>query len=409
MGSAISGDLETITEEDLKNLERDEIPEGLRLEFKREVNVNKPDWGSEIAKDVTALANTDGGRLFYGIEQKLLTDGRTVAGPIRPLTDPTLEDRIRESVLAHSHPRPRFRAHDVKVAGGHVKVVEVYASHGQDLHMVSGKKELRFYRRNSAGTYPMTEPEIREAYSRIAISQARLEDTIERALAREIDLRPKAEQAVFVVPWYSRPKLVEPRLFPEFRTEFWEGPLKNSTMSPLAEFLRLTGDGFVASNKNLGDEIAPNFLAIRKHGLIHYSDARPSFGTKDARSFSLHDGAEFILDALLLATLVYSRTGYWGPVRIIYRLAFDSNVDLFLGSRRRPHFRGIPAGVHEHVVPQVDLNEAGPSRGPIVRDLLDQVCHHTDRSSCPWFDETGNLRADVEDLSERLRELFRRE
>ena len=56
--------LREIEEIDLQGLAQGAIPEGLTLEFKRELNLDDSKQKKEAAKDVSALANTVGGRLF---------------------------------------------------------------------------------------------------------------------------------------------------------------------------------------------------------------------------------------------------------------------------------------------------------------------------------------------------------
>jgi predicted HTH transcriptional regulator len=88
--------LNEIDEADLQSLGHTATPEGLTLEFKRELNLGQNDQKREVAKDVSALANTAGGRLLYGIEEVRQADGSLVAGPIAPLTDGTIPSRLSD-------------------------------------------------------------------------------------------------------------------------------------------------------------------------------------------------------------------------------------------------------------------------------------------------------------------------
>ena len=53
------------TLEDIKGLVESKIEESLTLEYKRQIGSNK-----EIAKEVSAFANTDGGTIAYGVLAK---------------------------------------------------------------------------------------------------------------------------------------------------------------------------------------------------------------------------------------------------------------------------------------------------------------------------------------------------
>jgi len=54
-----------INQEFFEQLIQDEVEEDLHLEYKREIGTNS----GEIAKDLSAFANSDGGYIIYGIEE----------------------------------------------------------------------------------------------------------------------------------------------------------------------------------------------------------------------------------------------------------------------------------------------------------------------------------------------------
>lgn len=82
------------------------VAEGWYVEYKQEV----PN-ASSIAKSITALANTYGGWLFYGVAEKSKDDAVAGAFPgvSREDADGVLQ-RIRQAVANHSQPSPYFRA-----------------------------------------------------------------------------------------------------------------------------------------------------------------------------------------------------------------------------------------------------------------------------------------------------------
>ncbi|HYC97025.1 ATP-binding protein [Brevundimonas sp.] len=101
--------LEDLTVDDLSRLTT--TSEGWYVEYKREV----PN-ATSIAKSISALANTYGGWLFYGVEEA--SKDNSVAGSFPGV--PTIEmdanlQRIRQAVAGHLNPSPHF---DVKVLTG---------------------------------------------------------------------------------------------------------------------------------------------------------------------------------------------------------------------------------------------------------------------------------------------------
>ncbi len=236
--------LSELNEAHLLDLGASQIPESISLEFKRQLDLSSPKEKAEAAKDVSALANTIGGQILYGVDEVTLADGSTVASSLCPLTDGTLKSRLEDVLLASIHPRPQLRLRDVPVAGGHVLVVEVYPGLAGDLYMVTGFKEYRFYLRSEQRTAPMTEPEVRERYARIAASRQALERSQQRSIAAEFKRARKREQSVLVIPWFGRRDLVNPRRFGrELLTELAKGPLRSSPWRDTLFKLRITSEG----------------------------------------------------------------------------------------------------------------------------------------------------------------------
>jgi hypothetical protein len=92
-----------------------------------------------------------------------------------------------------------------------VLVLEAFPSSALDLHLVSGYGENRFYRRGPSGVVPMTEPEIREAYYRIAETRASLDARVRALSEPELKVREGVDESVLVIPLFSRPSLLDPR------------------------------------------------------------------------------------------------------------------------------------------------------------------------------------------------------
>jgi predicted HTH transcriptional regulator len=110
--------LEGITEQDLHLFVQNQTPESLTVEFKGELNLDRREDKAEAAKDVSAMANTAGGRIFYGLAEETLPDGSKVAGTLNPLTDGAIDSRLEDVLLSSIHPRPRFGMTKVPISGG---------------------------------------------------------------------------------------------------------------------------------------------------------------------------------------------------------------------------------------------------------------------------------------------------
>ena len=67
--------------EDIQSLVEDEVQEGKRLEYKRDLPGTSADEKAEFLRDVSAFANASGGYLIYGIEDKIDKDGKHTGIP----------------------------------------------------------------------------------------------------------------------------------------------------------------------------------------------------------------------------------------------------------------------------------------------------------------------------------------
>lgn len=398
--------LDDLTEGDLNLLCQNETPESVSIEFKRELDLNSRDQKLEAAKDVSAMANTAGGRIIYGIEEKQLPNGSTVASAIWPLTDGSLASRLEQILASTIQPRLRSRLRNIPLSsGGFALIVEVYPSLMLDLHMVTGHRDNRFYRRGEQHTVLMTEPEIREAYVRIAASRQALDASIEASVADELGAIPAAFESAVVVPWFGRHDLVSPqrfgagfgtRLLNDVLAESREG-LRNAiaSLSIVSSGYR----GFVPERSPRKDWLF--YASIRRSGVIHLGWTVGGATSRDepgVLGMTTQHTLELMLAALLVARYVLDEAAYWGPIRTIYRVNMPSAFRLWGPgiSQEFDRRRGIPpieAGEYKHVVHEFSFREHGDRLNVLLRDLADWLFQMRGLPECPWFDGSGGLTA----------------
>jgi Putative DNA-binding domain len=162
-------DIRQVTFEDLLALQTNQVPESHTLDYKRDFPTDR-EGRVRLAADVVAFANTRGGDLVLGVEEKggviarivpvQLTDvDKDLLGLVSAFTD-LIEPKIVGMLM-----------HPVKVDGGHVVVIRVPPSfHGP--HRVT--RTGTFYTRTSTGIDPMDITALRSAFlqSATAIEKA---------------------------------------------------------------------------------------------------------------------------------------------------------------------------------------------------------------------------------------------
>ncbi len=154
---------EILTEEDINQLISLKVEESIHLDFKQAGSFEKNDRKkSEIAKDVSAFANSDGGFIIYGIkEDKHVADSLSFVDGnefTKEWIEQVIQTRIQPKIENLKILPIRFD-NDIEKS---IYVVDIPASYLAP-HMTSDKK---FYRRYNFESVQMEEYEIRALYNR---------------------------------------------------------------------------------------------------------------------------------------------------------------------------------------------------------------------------------------------------
>jgi hypothetical protein len=153
---------------DIQSLVNNQVPEGKRLDYKKELPDNSDGKRKEFLADVLSFANTSGGDLIFGVGETpkdgTQTDGAEhivfgLPGVDFDAAILQLENMIRDGVS----PRVagiQTRGVQCSDSGCKLIIVRIPKSFSAP-HMVTFKNLSRFYARNSAGKYQMDIDEIR--------------------------------------------------------------------------------------------------------------------------------------------------------------------------------------------------------------------------------------------------------
>lgn len=152
-------------EEDILDLVKDRVEESLTLEFKGCDSLRNKRWREELAKDVSAFANSAGGAIVYGIKENSLThEAEAVDDGYDPqeMNKETLQ-RVVDSRIHRRIQGIRYNVIELTVTrpGQILFVLQIPESNSAP-HMA----EHRFYKRFEYESKPMEEYEIRERYRR---------------------------------------------------------------------------------------------------------------------------------------------------------------------------------------------------------------------------------------------------
>lgn len=157
-------DFDALNEADIAELLVGQVPEGLRIDYKRDLHGNSDGDKREALKDISAFANAAGGHLIIGVEER---DGLPVAIP--GVTGVNVDDTVlRLDQLARSGIEPRIQGLRVKAValanGASCFVVRIPRS-WHPPHRVSAQNSNRYWIRNSGGCHEASVEELRSLFT----------------------------------------------------------------------------------------------------------------------------------------------------------------------------------------------------------------------------------------------------
>jgi hypothetical protein len=152
-----------IAKTDVQSLLDNQTPESRTLDYKRDLSLNTSEEKREFAKDVSALANSDGGFLLYGIEEEGGLP-RSVLGTACPDFDAL---QLRAESVLRDHVQPRIAGVSFGKVEGYSNgaVVVIYVPRSwTGPHMVGTPNQSLFFSRSNSGKFPMDVQQIRSAF-----------------------------------------------------------------------------------------------------------------------------------------------------------------------------------------------------------------------------------------------------
>lgn len=156
-------DPEEWTLSDVEEIVAARLPEGQRLDYKRELHLNSRRERAEVAKDVSGFANAQGGWLLFGVEEDDSEEPLPVA--IRSMALDGQQSKLESILDSTLHPIPTYRASTIEEEPGRGLIVVKVEPHAGLPVMVQGFGQYRYFRRSGLRTRPMTASEVATAHA----------------------------------------------------------------------------------------------------------------------------------------------------------------------------------------------------------------------------------------------------
>lgn len=147
-----------------------QIEENLELDYKAADSLGRSDGKKkEVAKDVSAMANSNGGRIIYGVAEFQDKQKKHLPEKIDPVKRQDYSKEWLENIIT-SNISPKIdglQIIPVPVEGSNENVIYVVDIPKTVIgHQVSTKKDYRYYKRFNFKSEPMPDYELRDVMNR---------------------------------------------------------------------------------------------------------------------------------------------------------------------------------------------------------------------------------------------------
>lgn len=156
--------VEEIAIEDVANLVDAKERESISLEYKAKIEGTER-HKKELVKDISAFANSEGGYLIIGLEEK---DGipKRICGTLRSIGRQKVEEWIENVLITNISQKVRTKIKVLPISGSSDKVVVIIyvPISSKRPHMVTSQGENKYYKRHQFQVLPADEMEVREMF-----------------------------------------------------------------------------------------------------------------------------------------------------------------------------------------------------------------------------------------------------
>ncbi|WP_371380094.1 helix-turn-helix domain-containing protein [Sporomusa aerivorans] len=296
-------------ENDLLMLCTERIPENQRLDYKRELNLEPPKERRELLKDITSLANSNGGIIIYGMQEEKHPDLGSIAAKLTPIVEPDLIDRATRIVRTNVAPGLQFYLYKIEAEqGGYYIIAYVPESHIKP-HAIIWDKRIYYYARRNQDNVPLTEPEIRDMYTVTALAKTSIRQRYADMEKILFDPAPWGSLLLTCMPMINNLEIANTLSIQrdQLNSAHYVDWFNGNLLRPFVD--RFEGVNLGANN-SFGIKIYESGDITYGMG-FHILPQEPL-----ALTWLVHDWTK----ALRFYSETYSTLGYWGPIRLWFEV-----------------------------------------------------------------------------------------
>ena len=376
-----------VDEADLVELLEVGVPEGLMIEYKRDVYGNSDAEKNEALKDISSFANSSGGHLIIGIAE---ADGVPTELGGLPGIDLDAEILRLENLLRDGI-EPRIvgvRIRRISLATGESALILRIPRSWNPPHRVTARNVNRFYVRHSAGVHETSIEELRHLFLASADIEDRIRafraDRLQRVAANQggVPIANEGRLILHIVPFaaFSGGPTVAPQDAYNLRRYF--EPIGSAASTPQYNF-----EGFI--NIRGGDE-CHGYTQVFRNGTIEGTKSsvlRERNGTRLIPSGSFGDS---IITALTAYTNGLRELGIPAPFVVLLTLTGVEGAVLGLDDRYLLE-DAEPIPCDELRLPEISIQEFGTVADcqTAMRPAFDALWNAIGFPQCTLYDDNG--------------------
>jgi len=382
--------LSEITEEELNFLVSEKISEGKNIDYKLELYSNSPKDKKEFLADITSFANSAGGYLLIGVEEK-----KGIPIKISGLKDidtdhenQWMENLIRTSI----EPRiANIQIQPIYLKNKNIVLVIKIPKSWSGPHVVKHEKHWRFYSRNSVGKYPLDVAEVRTAFnlseSFIDRVQSFRHDRLNKIIANELPRKLFGDSIVVLhlIPFDSFDPMQSINLLQINRRDINLRPLLSSSYDHRFNF-----HGFLAFDKNhTNPEYSNSYTQLFKNGCIEASSTR-FYINETHKLLTITSFEDTIIQYVDIYVQLLQKLSVNPPMFIMLTMFGFKNFQVYYDRKNSIRFNYYELDEDNLIFEPIILNSFGDDISNLLKPIFDSLWNAFGVPYSLNYNEEGN-------------------
>jgi len=373
--------IDNLDESDIDVLISMGIEEDIHLDYKLELPAKQNDKGKkELAKDVSAFANSDGGYIIYGVEEK---DHK----PVNKVGIDSIgtKEKIENICLHYVQPHADLRIKPVDLQGTDDQLFVVWIPKSSIApHMT----DFRFYKRQNFSSVPMEEYEVKELYRRNFEYKSQIELYL---LKKNFGLNNPNNDESLWISFLSCPHFITDNIMPvnEDMKKFLDPNKYHLTKGDFlfSEFPQYTLTGF--SSEHSGNRGGKKAIIQRtvweRTGFIQLGKY---YGYIEEKLIPIMVVIEILESFLKFIISFYEKIEYSANVKLILSM---QNVQGWAIPINQMDATSTYGEKDLQIFRDINLLDLRENYNLLLKDMCNQLFQGFGEQDCPFIDNIGNI------------------